>query len=196
MWSISDEISSIEGRSVSLPNCAAAIWSAVVPRRMSAPSVFLGCTPFSHVAQARECSPLPSPSDSPCFCARPLTIVRRSRYGANGVRMGENVKSAPVPFGVQWLMAVVHRDAVGNIDESHATFRTGGRLRRGGKRRHHGVEHGQGDGRPKPAEDCSPGQRHPGNEHTSTSPPQRTRGTRRKSLVRLDLPVLCVLRGS
>ena len=68
------------------------------PRRMSAPSVFFGCTPFSQVAQARVCSPLPSPSDSPCFCARPLTIVRRSRYGASGARIGENSKSAPGPF--------------------------------------------------------------------------------------------------
>ena len=53
--------------------------------------------------------------------------------------------------------AVVHRDAVRHIDKPHAAVCLGGRFRCHGKRRHHGVEQGQGDGRPEAAEERPPG---------------------------------------
>ena len=123
------------------------------PPRSGRPSCRVGCRRLrsssgarrsSHVAHARVCSPLPSPSDSPCFCARPLTIVKRSRYGASGVRIGESSKSVPGPFRRPVVEAVVHRDAVRDVDEARSgTPDFAALLQRRRKRRHHGVEQRQ-----------------------------------------------------
>ena len=92
--------SSSDGSGVSRPMCRAASWSAVVPARTSEPSVCFGCTPFSHVELARECSPLPSPRGSACPWARPLTTVSCLRYGSRGCRMRDSAKPGPVSAGV------------------------------------------------------------------------------------------------
>jgi hypothetical protein len=57
------------------------------------------------------------------------------------------------PFRRPMVDAVVHRDAVRHVDKPHPALRLGGRFRRQGKGRHHCVQHGQGDGRPEPAQD-------------------------------------------
>src|ERR1035437_1084222 len=68
---------------------------------MSAPSVFFGCTPVSHVAPARAWSPGPSPRERPLICARLLSTSVRSRNGANAFMVELNSKAAPSPEGLQ-----------------------------------------------------------------------------------------------
>ena len=85
--------SSSEGRGVARPSCAAAIWSAVIPARTSAPSVSFGWTPLSHVAVARVCSPLPSPRASACPWASPLSTTMRSRNGSRGRSVGDSSRA-------------------------------------------------------------------------------------------------------
>ena len=81
--------------------CCAAIWSAVMPLRTSAPSVSFEWTPLSQTVPARECSPLPSPSASACFWLRPIGTMTWSWNGASGLSVGESSSSAPSPAGYQ-----------------------------------------------------------------------------------------------
>ena len=79
--------------------CCAAIWSAVVPLRTSAPSVSFGCTPLSQTVPARECSPLPSPRASACFWLSPTGTITWSWNGASGLRVRGSSVIRPSPAG-------------------------------------------------------------------------------------------------
>ena len=85
---------------VFLPSSFAAIWSAEIARRKSAPPVLYGWTPVRNVAVARAWSPGPSPSARPFTCASPPNTLTYSRNGSSGFIVGLNSKFAPAVFGV------------------------------------------------------------------------------------------------
>ena len=101
--------SSSDGRGVSPPSSRAASWSAVVPSWMAVgpmrPRRSHACTPLSHAAVARGWSPLPSPNESACRWARPLSTSSRSCTGASGLRVGDSANPAPVAAGTNcsWI---------------------------------------------------------------------------------------------
>ena len=85
---------------VSRPSACAAIWSTVVPERMSDPSVFRMCTPLRNEPAPREWSP--TPSEPWAFASRfesPLKTTSRSRNGSSGFRDGDSAKPGPLVAG-------------------------------------------------------------------------------------------------
>ena len=92
---------SSERSGVSSAMAFAAIWSMVVPPRMSAPVVFFGRTALSQAELAREWFPAPSPSAASAVrMARLETTTIRSRWFSRGASIDGSSNPDPDATGV------------------------------------------------------------------------------------------------
>ena len=92
------------------------IWSIETPARMSAPAVFLGCTPVRNAPAARAWSPAPLARQRVAvLVGEPRSgTVSRSRNGSSGCMTGFIPKPLPRRVG----RPLVHHDAVRHVDDA------------------------------------------------------------------------------